>query len=305
MEEVLNVRGLTRRFAGATALAGLSFQVGRGEVLGLLGANGAGKTTCLRILSGNLAPASGEIRVTGLDLARAPLAAKRRIGYLPERPPLDLDMRLAEYLAWCARLRRVPEDLIGAAVELAMRRCGLEGAGRRPLAVLSKGWRQRVGIAQAIVHEPDLLLLDEPTDGLDPVQIRTVRELVRDLSPGRGIVLSSHLLPEVQAVCTRVLILARGRVLHETRVGTDPAGNRLRLRLAEPVPADALAAAAGLAAAVALPDGRFSVALHPGDSPQALVQRLVEAGLGLSELGPERTDLERLFFDILAGEAAA
>jgi ABC-2 type transport system ATP-binding protein len=304
LAELLTVRGLSRRYGERLALAGLDLRLVRGEVLGLLGPNGAGKTTCLQVLSGNLAPSGGEIRVLGEDLLRHPLRAKRHIGYLPERPPLYPDMRLDEYLAYCARLHRVPRRARAEAVSRTMARCGLEGMGRRLLGRLSKGYRQRVGIAQAIVHGPDLVILDEPTDGLDPVQIREVRDLIRALAAECGLILSSHILSQVQAVCTRVLILRDGRVLHQARLDEGEAAQRLgryRVRLVSPPPLAALTGLPGVAAVQALDDGAYRLTLRPGEPTDALAARLVEGGFGLAELVADGTDLERVFFDILGG----
>ena len=319
MEELLRVDSLERRFGADTVLHGLDFRLARGEVLGLLGANGAGKTTCLRILSGNLAPTRGRVRIAGLDLMRRPVAARRRIGYLPERPPLYPEMRVDEYLVFCARLRRLPPASIAAAVQRTKRRCGLERSGRRLLGKLSKGYRQRAGLAQALIHEPDLVILDEPTDGLDPVQMREVRALIRDLLPGAGVLLSSHALGEVQAVCDRVLILRDGRALSETALDPASAGRRLHVRLRNSPTLSQLGALAAVATAEPLgstpvtasgegpPDpapaaatGRFRIELADGHAADGLAQALVQAGWGLLELSLEQSDLERLFFDSMA-----
>jgi ABC-2 type transport system ATP-binding protein len=309
MDELLTVRGVRRSYGARVALDHLDLQLTHGEVLGLLGPNGAGKTTCLQILSGNLAPSSGEVRVLGLDLARDPLRAKRLIGYLPEHPPLYLDMRVEEYLDYCARLRRVPRGARGEAVRRALARCGLRDARRRILGRLSKGYRQRAGIAQAIVHEPDLVILDEPTDGLDPVQIREVRELIGELAGDAGVIVSSHILPEVQAVCSRAVILKEGRVLHETRLdhgaGTEPHAGRYRVRLGASPPVAALQGLAAVAEARDLGDGTYQVTLGRGEPAANLAAQVVERAWGLAELTPERTDLERVFFAMLGGEQAA
>jgi ABC-2 type transport system ATP-binding protein len=308
MEKLLTVQGVSRSYGDRLALEMLDLRLGRGEVLGLLGPNGAGKTTCLQILSGNLAPGSGEIRVLGTDLVRTPRRAKRHIGYLPERPPLYPELRVGEYLDYCAQLHRVPRSARAEAVKRAMTRCGLGNAGRRSLGRLSKGYRQRVGIAQAIVHTPELVILDEPTDGLDPVQIREVRDLIRDLAGDCGVILSSHILPEVQTVCSRVLILKDGRALHQTRLdarGGALRPGRYRLRLTASPPVDALHRLPGVAAAQSLGDGIFHVTLRPGAAASTVAAQAVEAGWGLAELVAERTDLERVFFDILGGEQAA
>jgi ABC-2 type transport system ATP-binding protein len=308
LEALLSVRGLTRRYGERQALAGLDLRLAKGEVLGLLGPNGAGKTTCLQVLSGNLAPSAGKIHILGEDLVRRPRHAKRHLGYLPERPPLHLDMRVDEYLDYCARLHRMPRAARSVAVPRTLARCGLAGACRQVLGRLSKGYRQRVGIAQAIVHGPDLVILDEPTDGLDPVQIREVRDLVRALAAECGLILASHRLSEVQAVCTRVLILKEGRVVHQAglAVGEEQGHlTRCRVRLVSPPTTAELSRLRGVAAVQALDDGAFRVTLRPGAPTDALAASLVEGGYGLAELAPERTDLERVFFESLDGGAAA
>jgi ABC-2 type transport system ATP-binding protein len=217
-------------------------------------------------------------------------------------------MRVNEYLGYCAQLRGVPRRNRRQAVDRAKARCGLADTGARPILKLSKGYRQRVGLAQAIVHEPDLIILDEPTEGLDPVQIREVRELIRALAADCGLILSSHILSEVQAVCTKVLILRDGRVLHQARMAqgdaTPPIG-RFRIRLEQSPGLPALNALPGVCAAQHLGGKWFRVTLRPGEPVSALAHRMVNAGWGLAELTPDRTNLERIFFDILGGEQAA
>ncbi len=308
MNELLSVRGLERHYGTHQALAGIDLRLVKGEVLGLLGPNGAGKTTCLQILSGNLVPTAGEVEVLGRDLLRSPRQAKRNIGYLPERPPLYPDMRIDEYLGYCAGLHGVPWQRRREAVEQAKGRCGLKDTGARPILKLSKGYRQRVGIAQAIVHEPDLVILDEPTEGLDPVQIREVRTLIQNLARDCGLVLSSHILSEVQAVCTKVLILRDGRILHHARLdqgGNTPPIGRFRVRLERSPGLPALNALPQVAAAQHLGGGSLRVTLRPGETASDFARVLVNADWGLAELTPDRTDLERVFFDILGGEQAA
>jgi len=215
---VLAVRSLAKRFGDVVALDNVSFEVGRGEIVGFLGPNGAGKTTTLRILSTYLTPDSGTASVGGHDCAREPMAVRRKLGYLPEHPPLYLDHTVREYLRFCAALRGVPGKRRKAAVEGAVERCGLGEVRDRLLRNLSKGFRQRVGLAQALVHAPEVLILDEPTVGLDPQQIREIRELIRALGGEHTVLLSTHILPEVAAVCGRAVIVHRGRVVADAPV---------------------------------------------------------------------------------------
>jgi gliding motility-associated transport system ATP-binding protein len=305
MPSLLEVSGLARHYGGHPALAGVDLALEPGTVLGLLGPNGAGKTTCLQVLSGNLAPSAGQVKICGIDLARHPLKAKRHLGYLPERPPLYPEMRVDEYLELCARLHRVPSRQVAAAVRRVKARCSLEDVGRRLLAKLSRGYRQRLGLAQAIVHEPDLVILDEPTEGLDPEQIREVRLLIRELAAHCGVILSSHILPEVQAVCTQVLILRNGRPVHQGPLAPQLEQHRsgaFRVRLDRPPPSEVLLQLPAVSTVLAGDDGVLRIDLAPGLPPSALARSLVEGGWGLRELTPERTDLERIYFETLGLE---
>jgi gliding motility-associated transport system ATP-binding protein len=209
---MIKVENLTKRYAGHTAIRDLSFEVGQGEIMGFLGPNGAGKTTTMRILAGFMPATSGRASIAGFDVFEQSLQARARLGYMPENVPLYNDMRVTEYLDYRAALKGVPHRRVAERVGDVKELCGLREVERKLIGTLSKGYRQRVGLADALVSEPDLLILDEPTIGLDPNQIRQVRELIKNLGKQHTILLSTHILPEVEMTCSRVIIVHKGRI---------------------------------------------------------------------------------------------
>ena len=219
---MIEASGITKRYGDILAVDHVSFRAEAGDVVGFLGPNGAGKTTTMRILTGFLPATDGTAKIDGHDIFEDPLAARRAVGYLPETPPLYPEMDVTGYLHYVAKIKDVPRKQRAEAVDRAIQRCGLSEVRRRVIGALSKGFRQRVGIAQAIVHDPAVLILDEPTVGLDPIQIREIRSLIADLaapregSRGHTIVLSTHILAEVEAICRRVIIINRGKKVIDT-----------------------------------------------------------------------------------------
>src|SRR5207247_4913171 len=210
---IIEVENLTKRYAGNTAVEGITFSVQRGEIVGFLGPNGAGKSTTMRILACFLPATSGTARVAGYDVFTQADAVRRRIGYMPENNPLHLDMRVREYLKFRARLKGLGIRRSRERVEVVMRQCGLTEVSRKIIGQLSKGYRQRVGLADALVHEPELIILDEPTISPDPHQIRSVRQLIKDLAGQHTVLISTHILPEVEMTCSLLLLLCHGRIV--------------------------------------------------------------------------------------------
>ena len=305
MSDVANLIQLEHvfRYYGHTcALNDVSFSVGKGEVLGLLGPNGAGKSTAMQIISGNLAPSSGQVRVNGIDLLDRPTAAKAGLGYLPDQPPLYRELSVDEYLHYCTRLNRIPVKQQRGAIITAKERCGLTEVGRRLIGNLSKGYQQRVGIAQAIIHSPAVVILDEPTVGLDPLQMREIRALIRELRSEHSIILSTHILPEVQALCDRVQIISAGKLVLNDSI----AGLQLRMRASSLVvgmrraPAvDELRRLPGVEAVEAISEDSWRVHYRPEQNPaEQLAVEAARQDWGLYELIPERMSLEQVFVDI-------
>jgi ABC-2 type transport system ATP-binding protein len=210
---MIEVAGLTKRYGPTLAVSDVSFDVQKGEVLGFLGPNGAGKTTTMRVITGYLAPSEGKVRVAGYDVVDEPLEAKRRTGYLPETPPVYPDMTVAEYLGFVARIKGVARREVRKRIDEISEKCAVTDVQNRQIGKLSKGYRQRVGLAQALIHNPDVLILDEPTAGLDPKQIIETRELIKGLAGQHTVVLSTHILPEVSKTCQRVLVISQGKIV--------------------------------------------------------------------------------------------
>ena len=210
---MIKVEGLTKRYGDVTAVEDISFQVKKGEIVGFLGPNGAGKTTTMRIITGFLPSTDGTVTVSGFDIFEQPMEVKRRIGYLPEHPPVYGDMTVEGYLKFVAKIRGVPRSGREEAMDRVISHCGLKAACNTIIGKLSKGYKQRVGLAQAMIHDPEVLILDEPTIGLDPKQIIEIRELIKSLAGEQTIILSTHILPEVTMICQRCLIIDRGRIV--------------------------------------------------------------------------------------------
>jgi len=299
---LLQVENLSRHFGDIAAVRDVSFSLPKGTVLGFLGPNGAGKTTTMQMITGNLAPSAGSITVAGHDLLDDPRAAKAAIGYLPEQPPVYREYTVDEYLAFCAALNRIPAGQRTAARDRAKEKCGLTEVGRRLIGNLSKGFQQRVGIAQAIIHQPPLVVLDEPTSGLDPIQIREIRSLVRELAADHAVVLSTHILPEVQTSCDQVQIIDRGALILNDSIeglGQRLQSSTLTLRFGAAIDEQALGALPGVRSLRAVDNGRYHLYYEPQQDPtDAVVKLAVERNWGLKELMPERTSLEELFVQL-------
>ena len=299
----LRAQGLTRDYAGTRAVDGVDIALAPGEILGLLGPNGAGKTTTLRMLAGTLAATAGTVTLAGQDLAGEPQRAKRHLGYLPERPPVYPELTVDEYLGFCARLHAVPRRQRREAIAAARADCGLEDTGRRLIGHLSKGYQQRVGIAQAIVHRPDVVILDEPTAGLDPNQLRGIRELIARLSRAHSVIISSHILSEIQATAARVVIMHQGRIVFDEPLGGTTAPV-VEITLREAVTADSLTGLDGVAHATALDDHRWQLTPAPGcDIREMIAETAAGRGWGLLELGAARYSLEERFAALTSRDA--
>jgi ABC-2 type transport system ATP-binding protein len=307
---MIEARGLTKKFGKVIAVESLDFQVPQGEVAGFLGPNGAGKTTTIRMITGYLPPSGGSAMVAGFDILHDRLAVQKRIGYLPESTPLYSEMRVTEFLKFRARLFGMARARIKPAISLALRRCWLDHVRRRPIGQLSKGYRQRVGLAAALLHEPPVLILDEPTVGLDPSQVREFRSLVRELAGRHTILLSSHLLSEVELTCDRVIMMARGRVLAAGTIDSlrTSAADACRY-VVETTSADALDALSQLPGTSVVDETRIddqwrrltiTAPRRSGDLREQIVERLQAIHAPIREVRREAPTLEHLFVKMIA-----
>jgi ABC-2 type transport system ATP-binding protein len=306
---MIEVENLSKRYGRHTAVDGISFRVNKGEILGFLGPNGAGKTTTMRILTCYLPASEGTARVAGFDVFEQPLEVKRRVGYIPETPPLYPDMDVDTFLSFCAKIKGVPAGERKARIDDAVEKCRVGDVRRTLIGRLSKGYRQRVGLAQAILANPDVLILDEPTAGLDPKQIIETRELIRGLGGDHTIILSTHILPEVSMTCGRVVIINKGKVVAEDTPDNlmhrlkGAATLRVEVRGDAAAAESALRAVPGVLAVRASAGGAFEVEAASGADVRAEVARAVIAGgldlVGLTQAG---MSLEEIFLHLTTSE---
>lgn len=318
---MIQVENLSKKYARHVAVNNISFSVGKGDIVGFLGPNGAGKTTTMRILTCFLPPTEGNARVAGFDVFEQPFEVKKRIGYLPEAPPLYPEMSVEDYLTFVGRLKNVPGAEIKARAGQVMERCAIADVKSKLISKLSKGYRQRVGLAQAIIHNPDVLILDEPTSGLDPKQINETRELIKNLSGEHTIVLSTHILPEVEAVCEKVIIIDRGRLVAtdsvenlKNRAGV---GGAIQLQLDTAGTADALGVQERLEQVPGVSrvlsrapvSGNwlvFEVETSAGPNVRSeLARAIVHSGWNLLELKSMTLSLEEVFLQLTGSHSAA
>ncbi|MBK9323662.1 MAG: ATP-binding cassette domain-containing protein [Bdellovibrionaceae bacterium] len=310
---MIEVRDLTKDYGPRRAINMINFTVNKGEVVGFLGPNGAGKSTTMKIITGFMAPTSGVAKIAGFDVFESPLEVKKRIGYLPETPPVYTDMYVRDYLKYVADLKKVPREKIKTQIDMALEKTNLGSVQKRLIQNLSKGYRQRVGIAQALVSDPEVLVLDEPTVGLDPKQVAEIRDLIKVLRGHHTIILSTHILSEVQATCERVIIIHQGRIVAQDRIENLAVQNqgqsRLNIRLRKDV-ADLKTLLGGIEGVVSANQGasRHDWEVHIRGTDEvvdAISSRVVKEGLGLLELSPHKVDLEDVFLKLTYGQDQA
>lgn len=307
---MIQIKDLTKDYGSRRAIDRLNFSVSKGDVVGFLGPNGAGKSTTMKIITGFMAPSSGTASVAGFDVFENPLEVKKRIGYLPETPPVYGDMYVRDYLRYVAALKQVPKERIEKLVSNAIEKTNLGDVQKRLIDHLSKGFKQRVGIAQAIVSDPEVLILDEPTVGLDPKQVAEIRELIKSLKGQHTIILSTHILPEVEATCEKVIIINNGHIVVEDSIANlevmEKGQSRLKIRLRKDV-ADMQTLMGDISQVVGIRPGgtdkEWSLDVRGGEEAFDIISaRLVGAGLGLVELSPSKIDLEDVFLKMTYGQ---
>jgi ABC-2 type transport system ATP-binding protein len=307
---MIEVRDLCKNYGPHKAIADLNFSVNKGDVVGFLGPNGAGKSTTMKIITGFMAPTQGSASVAGYDVFENPLEVKKRIGYLPETPPVYGDMYVTDYLVYVAKLKKVPQEKIPGLVKRAIDKTQLGEVQHRLIQNLSKGFRQRVGIAQALVSDPEVLVLDEPTVGLDPKQVAEIRQLIKELKGQHTIILSTHILPEVQATCEKVIIINKGRIVAQDTIANlsalEKGQSQIFIRLRREVPdlrslLSDIDGVLGADAGTTRKEWKISVK-GSDETVDAISSRIVTKGLGLIELTPQRVDLEDVFLRLTYGK---
>jgi ABC-2 type transport system ATP-binding protein len=298
---LIKVENLSRFYQKHCAISQLSFSLERGEVLGFLGPNGAGKSTTMQIITGNLAPSEGQVSIGGFDIIESPRQAKQQIGYLPEHPPVYREATVDEFLRYCAKLHRLKRSAIDRAMDQAKSDCGLSEVGHRLIGNLSKGYQQRVGIAQAIIHSPPVVILDEPTVGLDPIQIREIRSLIKSLGSERSVILSTHILSEVQATCDRVQIIREGKLVYKASIEMledQSSEHSIVVGLKHPPTPERLSQLQWVEQVETVDRNRFRLYFNTSSPVEPLVEESVTQQWGLFELIPDQRSLEDLFIEL-------
>lgn len=304
---MIKVENLTKTYGSITAIDDISFQVNKGEILGFLGPNGAGKTTTMRMITGYMPANEGRVEVSGFDVLDDPIKAKNEIGYLPENPPLYDDMKVADFLDFVAGLKGVEEDK-AQKIDSAMSRCGIADVSARLIGNLSKGYRQRIGIAQAILNDPSVLILDEPTIGLDPKQIIEIRELIKQLGTDRTVILSTHILPEVMMTCSKVVIINKGKIALETslvelnkKLDED---NEVHIKVSN-YSSEIKTTLNSLQSVQSTEDkggGEFIVKSKSSNNTDEIARAIIDNNWGLKEIRPRSNTLEDVFLNVIASD---
>ena len=310
---LIQATALNRFYGEYHVVKNFNLTLKKGEVLGLLGPNGAGKSTTMQMLTGNISPSSGKVLINGVSLLENPKQAKRQIGYLPEQPPVYRDMTPLEFLNYCAGLHDIPQSKVASAVNNAVERCVLQSVTNKLIGNLSKGYQQRVGIAQAILHQPEVVILDEPTVGLDPIQITKIRQLIRELGKDHSVILSTHILPEVQAVCDRVQIINHGETVFSdsfAQLAQKQSANSLVLGFAQEgfdkaVVESELHQMTSLEKITDLGNYRFKLDLNEAIDNGVLYKLAVKKGWVLTELSPQEETLEQIFMNLVHTDNAS
>ena len=302
------IKNLTKRYNGFKAVDGISFRINQGEVLGFLGPNGAGKSTTMKMITTYIAPSEGDVEVGGFSVRTHPEEVKKLIGYLPENNPLYLDMPVMDYLAFSARLQGVAENMVKQRVHEMVKACGLGGEKHKLIGELSKGYRQRVGLAQAMIHDPQVLILDEPTSGLDPNQIIEIRKLIKDIGKQKTVILSTHILPEVEATCDRILIINKGKIVADGTPETlrKQAKGRevIRVKIEDGKEEEIALTLRGLSSVMAVEalsgrENTFEIQADKFATPKRDIFKMcVDKGWALTEMVPFETSLEDIFHDL-------
>lgn len=305
---MIEVSNLSKNYGERRAISDLNFKIEKGDVVGFLGPNGAGKSTTMKIITGFMAPTSGEARVCGYDVFLNPIEVKRRIGYLPETPPLYLDMLVDDYLKFVAELKQVPKEKLKDLVDRALEKTQLTEVRRRLIKNLSKGFKQRVGIAQALVSDPEVLVLDEPTVGLDPKQVSEIRNLIRQLKGEHTVILSTHILPEVQASCDRVIIIHEGKIVAQESIADIANMNKgfimltVKTRKSQDIKSS-LKSIEGVQDIESVNDQYYRIKLTEDEELiEKVASEVIRSGAGLVELSPARANLEDVFLKLTYGQ---